>query len=648
MDESIKPKYSYECMINFFKLGNSPKDKAMAKKLEESLELQKYANGEVICHIGTKARAMYFIESGKVEVIGNKGQVLNELEQGQFFGEYAIISGDKTLSTVRSKGGTIVYRLKSKAVLEGVKYNPAAYSHLIKQLYGQISQKHSEILLLSSNRRGIVRDVKNQLKMSLKELLIHYSIVLLVFAAAFYFPPALNQAPVWVLLPVAFLIINMIVTKRTMESIVLASFLTAVIMRKHGFIFDFYNNILNTVSSSGTMEVIFILFLLGAVSQLLSCSGGFNALRRMIINRIKTKRSSLLLSLLCIVIIFFDDCLSLLIAGICFIPVNDKHRVSREMSSFVMRMPAEAICALVPISIWGVYLTGIITVTTGTNGAALFYKSIPFNFASVITLAVAFLAAAGKLPVIGKLKAAQNRVEKGGSLWPPHSDQYFTKQEIVKRGNVINLFLPIVILIAASIVSGTLVEGKFSINTGYGLVITLVFMFFLYCFQRLMTPEEFFDNIINGAESMLAPAILLVVTLCFSASISHFGLIDWLAGLLNVFIKGNYWMLPAVIFILFTGISALLGSSWSMYALGLPISISLAVAVDANVALCIGAVCAAGITGDGLSLYQSDSLFIASVVGCEPTAMISARFPYFVLITMLAGLVYLTVGFVAI
>ena len=108
---------SYGCMKDFFKLGNSGKDKAMSQKLAKSMVQEKYSNGEVICRIGDKADAMYFIESGKVEVIGSNKQLLNEMEQGQYFGEYAIMTGDKRLSTVRSKGGTVVYRLKRKQVM---------------------------------------------------------------------------------------------------------------------------------------------------------------------------------------------------------------------------------------------------------------------------------------------------------------------------------------------------------------------------------------------------------------------------------------------------------------------------------------------------------------------------------------------------
>ena len=40
-------------------------------------------------------------------------------------------------------------------------------------------------------------------------------------------------------------------------------------------------------------------------------------------------------------------------------------------------------------------------------------------------------------------------------------------------------------------------------------------------FSAVNGTEEFFDNIITGAENMLVPIILLVVTLCFSEIINN-------------------------------------------------------------------------------------------------------------------------------
>ncbi|MCL2440672.1 MAG: cyclic nucleotide-binding domain-containing protein [Treponema sp.] len=628
---------------NFFKLNDSPEDEVMLKRLESALVQKEYANNEVIFSIGEDADAMYFIESGKVEVLGTDDEPLNEIEEGNYFGEYAVLTGNKRLSTIRSKGGVLVYRLNTKDVLEGAKYNSSIYGDLIKRLYGQIAQKHTKLMNISSNRRGIVRDSKNQKKKSLKELIIHYSIILALFLLILLIPAGVTPTPIYILLPIIFLIVNITITKRTMESIVFGCLLALFILGKYGYSYGFYDKIFKILTTGYTMKISLILVLLGSLIKLLSCSGGVNALRRITMERIKSKRGSLLTSLMIIIIVFIDDYLSLFITSTCFVPINDKKRVPREMSAFLMGMPTVAVNTLVPLSIWGVFIVGIINISIGSEtGTAVFYQSIPYNFVSILVLVLAFLAAMGKLPLVGALKSAHERTEKGGDLWPEKSEQYFSHDEVCTRGNVINLFLPIAVLLVTSVVSGTLAEGSFSINIGYGLIATLMFMFVFYIFQRLMTPEEFFDNIISGAEHMFGTIILMIIMICFSKSLEELGLINWLTSVMGVF--SNFMLLPVVLFLLFTVICYLLGYSWGMYAFALPIAIQLAAAADGNIALCIGAVIAAGVAGDGLSNFQSDNEHFAHAIGCEPMALVKARFPYFVFITVFAALLYLTAG----
>jgi len=171
-------------------------------------------------------------------------------------------------------------------------------------------------------------------------------------------------------------------------------------------------------------------------------------------------------------------------------------------------------------------------------------------------------------------------------------------------------------------------------------------MFCMYCFQRLMTPEEFFDNIVIGIEHMIVPILLLVLTFSFSSGIRQIGLVEWLNDIVPIMVGGNYWLLPAALFLLFTAITTVWGSSWSIYAIGLPIAVQLAAVVGGNMALYAGAICAAGIAGDSLSIHQSDNEDVASVVGCAPTVLFMARLPYFLAIAVISFVIYLIAGIV--
>jgi Na+/H+ antiporter NhaC len=491
---------------------------------------------------------------------------------------------------------------------------------------------------------------KNQKKMSIAALILNYGAVLAVFLAAFFLPDYIDiagtplLAMAWIMFPVIFFVGYIIITKRTMESLVLACLLLAVFLYRDGFVLGFYDSLLETVSVKSTMNIVFMLLLMGGMVRLLSNCGGINALKRISKRRLKTKVGTLLAAYLCIIILFIDDYLSTLISGICFVPVMDKRRLPREMPGIMMGLLPGAVCPLVPFSVVGAFVTGLLVVTIGNDGAAVFLQSLPYNFVSILTLLVVFVLAMGKLPSVGVLKKAEKRVARGGALWPPGSDQFEDEANVKIRGNVLNLFLPIVILIASSIVSGTLIQGTFSVDIIFGLLVTLFVMFILYCFQRLMTPEEFFDNIISGVEHSVVPIILLVLTFCFSGGIKQIGLIEWLSGAIPYVIGENYFILPAFIFAVFTAITIVWGSSWSIFAIGLPIAVQLALAVGGNPALYAGAVCAAGIAGDALSIHQSDNHDVATIVGCEPTALFLARVPYFIFIVMVSFILFLFAG----
>jgi len=56
------------------------------------MQLRIFTPGDLVCRKGEVAREMYVIINGKIEVIGDQGQVLKLLSGGDFFGEIGILS----------------------------------------------------------------------------------------------------------------------------------------------------------------------------------------------------------------------------------------------------------------------------------------------------------------------------------------------------------------------------------------------------------------------------------------------------------------------------------------------------------------------------------------------------------------------------
>jgi hypothetical protein len=300
-----------------------------------------------------------------------------------------------------------------------------------------------------------------------------------------------------------------------------------------------------------------------------------------------------------------------------------------------------ALCIISPISLTGIYLTGVIFLASGNK--SLFLSAARYNFTSLITIAFMLLFAIGLVPLVGSLRKAAKRVKEGGALWPPGTD-VAEDQEDANRGRVTNLVLPVLVLIGSSIITGSLESGGFSVNVLYGMFITLIFTFFLYCFQQYMTPEQYFRNIVFGIEGMLAPIVMFVMGKCFAAGMEEVGFSLWLDGVVQSIIGGQAWTLPAIIFGTCTLVGALFDNPWAMYAIGIPLAVNLATTIGGNPALYVGAVCAAGLVGNEIAL--GDIFFIGPMLGINPMAYYRSKFPYVILITVLALFAYAAMGYV--
>jgi Na+/H+ antiporter NhaC len=176
--------------------------------------------------------------------------------------------------------------------------------------------------------------------------------------------------------------------------------------------------------------------------------------------------------------------------------------------------------------------------------------------------------------------------------------------------------------------------------------ITLIFTFFLYCFQQYMTPEQFFRNIVFGIESMLAPIVMFVMSKCFAVGVEEIGFSAWLDSMVQGIIGGQSWTLPAIIFGICTLVGALIDNPWAMYAIGIPIAVNLAASVGGNAPLYVGAVCAAGLIGNEIAM--GDIFFTGPMLGINPMAYYRSKFPYVILITVLSFAGYAVAGYLTI
>jgi Na+/H+ antiporter NhaC len=101
------------------------------------------------------------------------------------------------------------------------------------------------------------------------------------------------------------------------------------------------------------------------------------------------------------------------------------------------------------------------------------------------------------------------------------------------------------------------------------------------------------------------------------------------------------YLLAAAIFLLSSVISFSTGTSWGTFSIMIPIAVPMAVGLDADVALAIGAVISGGVFGDHCSPISDTTIISSLAADCDVVEHVKTQLPY----ALISGVIAL-LGFV--
>jgi len=625
----------------FFSLPDTPEGNGELHEIESRLERIAFENGADICTFGAESDGMYFIESGTAVVLNEQGDQVNLLHKGNYFGEYAALTGEKRLSTVRSLGRSVVFRLSNEDAVFFISKHPEIYGVLMKRVYSQVSGKHAQLVALSGMRRGVLSHPANAALLTGKQVVIHYGILIALFIAALFLIPTGTSAPVFIV-PLAFMPVYALLTRRTIESLLVSTALAAMLAYRNGIFTGFTDAIEGAMGSSGNIFTVLVMALIGAMVNLITVSGGVTAFEKTALKIEKNPKSIYLTSLGIMAATSIDDGLNMLAASYASYSPAKKHGIVREKLALFYSMLPTVLSSFFPISLWGIYVIGTLN-SVSDDAVVLFCKSIPFNLFSIITLAAMLLFSFGKLPLSRKIKKAQARYDNGGALWPDGSEKYLSVHETEVWGKKSNVMLPILVMAVTSVAFRSFVSKSFVLDSAVGLVATLAFMFLLYTFRGVMPPEQFVEHMMDGIAGTVPAIVMYVVTMCFSSLLNSLNLVEYFEEMIDVF--GSYtFLLPVGAFICSLLLTMVLGSSWAMYAISFPVVLSLTKSLGLNPAIFVGAIAGAGIAGEKLSMFTAESLNVGIAVGISPKDAFRVRLSYSIIFSVIAAGGYLALG----
>lgn len=483
---------------------------------------------------------------------------------------------------------------------------------------------------------------KPALQRSIVEYLVLFSFFIIV---GYLVPEDESTIGAFSALPSLFLLSFIFYTKRILEGLTLAALL-AFIMADKGAFFTPLNETLTEVLTDGDTQWLFIVCgLMGSIIALIEKAGGAQAFGEWVAKRAKTRRSTLLWTWVLGVVIFIDDYLNCLTVGSCMAPINDKHKVSREKLAYIVDSTAAPVCVLIPISTWAVYIASLLEQAQAVpegEGMKMFIQTIPYNIYGWVAALVVPLVILGLIPVFGPMKAAEKRAQETGELAPPGSAKIDIKggqkTEITAKPKIMNFFLPILVLVASTI--------YFDIDMQMGVLTTVGFTFLLYIFQGIMTPEEFFDSCVTGIKHMLFPLLMVILALTFASANEKIGFLTYVIETAQTFMTPA--MMPVVVFIVLGITEFIMGLSWGMYAIAIPIVIPLAVAIGANPVVAVGAVCSAGVFGSHICFYSDATILSSAATGCDNYRHAVTQMPFGFLAAAISLVGFVIIGMLGI
>lgn len=444
-------------------------------------------------------------------------------------------------------------------------------------------------------------------------------------------PSALSLVPAVVVLILA------VWLRRPILALVLGAVTGLLLLSPAGALSNFADTSLRVMQDETIGWLILVCGGFGALIALLVHTGGAFAFGHMAQRIAKGKKTSLLMTYLLSLIIFIDDYLSALSVGSTMKRITDKYKVSREMLAYVVDSTSAPICVLIPISTWAVFFGGLLVANgiapeSDPNGIGTYIQGIPYMLYAWIAVMMVPLVILGIIPLIGPLRRIEQAASRTATVkhdavpTEVQSPDSFTVQAMEeefehadhKHGKLHNFLLPMVMLVGFTI--------WFDTDIWMGLLTTFLITLPMYLAQRLMTLPEMMDTMIHGFKTML-PAICTVISaFIFKDVCDQLGLPQYIIDNLAPYMSAR--LLPALVFLSMAILSFVTGSSWGIFAVSIPIVMPLAVAVNADVPLVIGALLSASSFGSHACFYSDSSILAAQGAGCNLMSHVLTQIPY--------------------
>ena len=444
------------------------------------------------------------------------------------------------------------------------------------------------------------------------------------------------------LIPIIFIIVMAVLTRKSFESLLAGSVLACIIMHGTGFFLPWVETLLAAISDLENQSVILICGLFGSLIAMLRESRGTGGFTRIGEKLCRTERGALLGTFVLGAVIFVDDYLNMLTVGLCMRDICDRKKVPREALAYLLDSTGTPFCVIIPFSTWTAFYISLfmreeaIINMNFPSGFSMYIRTIPFIFYAIITVIMVWMFAMGWMPKIGPMKKAYERTRATGMTYSEESRKYNEEEETGEEdGQLIDFALPMGVLIGVTIVTEDILRA---------VILTLFLCLLLYVPRRRLTFSKWGELLISGYCEMMPTLAILVGAFTVARCCGGMQLPEYVISLVQPYVTPATY--PVIIFLVVAVLTFATSSTWGISTIVIPIIVPLAAAVGANMILTMAAILSGSTFGSHACFYSDATVLASAGAKIENMEHAFTQMPYAFIGAALTCVCLLVSGFV--
>ncbi|MFB6098960.1 MAG: Na+/H+ antiporter NhaC family protein [Salinibacter sp.] len=364
------------------------------------------------------------------------------------------------------------------------------------------------------------------------------------------------------------------------------------------------------------------------------------------------------------VVLFVESNISSLTVGAVSRPLFDQLNLPREKLAYYCDATCAPVCMSIPLNGWGAFVLGLLAAQELSRTAvAVLAEAVLFNFFSLFAIGFSLVLALTGWG-FGAMRRAEERAAETGQVLRPDA-QPMIEEDVARidppdhvTPRARNLLLPVVVMVAMIFVGlyvtggGNLMQGSGSTAVLWAVGTALGAALLLYAIptplrggQPTLTPGTAMDWVVKGASGLVPVTLLLVLAFALGRVSQALEMGAYVVQLVGE--QGAAWWMPVLVFGVTSFVSFTLGSSWTAFAILIPVVMPLAVELALPSSLMLGAVLSGGIFGDHASPLSDTSIISSMASACDHVDHVNTQMPYALVQAGLAAVAFVVAGLLA-